>query len=170
MKQSKVDRLLLGASIGGFAVLAISFLLMPVEELGFVPGILFWGGLIIGAALQIMLETRRRSLFAKYNVNRKTMQKPRNGLLSFASNRIAAIGDGLLAVSAVVTVAAFILTKGTGYLCYAGLSMLVFFFCMHCIFNGRNYIYVKNQTKIRQVLEQKKANSSNKGEGKNEKN
>lgn len=166
MKQNKTDRLLLGTSIGGFAVLAISFMLMPVEGLGFVPGILFWGGLVTGVALQIVLEARRNSLFAKYNVKRETMQKARNGLLSFRSNSLAAVADVFLIVSAVATILAFILTKGTGYVCYISLSVLVFSFCMHCILNGRIYIFVKNQNKVRQVLEQKKANSMDKGEGK----
>lgn len=168
MKQNKADRFLLGISIGGFAILAISFMLMPVEGLGFVPGILFWVGLLTGVVLQIVLEARRNSLFAKYNVKRETMQKARNGLLSFRSNSLAAIADVILIISAVATILTFILTKGTGYLCYVCLSALVFSFCMHCILNGRIYIFVKNQSKVRQVLEQKKANTINKGEGKNE--
>ena len=166
MKQNKADRLLLGISIGGFVVLAISFMLMPVEGLGFVPGILFWGGLLTGVVLQIVLETRRSSLFARYNVKREQMQKARNGLMSFGSNRLASVADGCMIVSVVATILAFILTKGTGYLCYVCLSVLVFSFCMHCILNGRIYIFVKNQNKVRQVLEQKKANSMKKGEGK----
>ena len=166
MKQSKIDRLLIGISIGGYAVLAISFMLVPVEGLGIVSGILCWGGLFIGVVLQFVLEARRRSLFAKYNVKRETMQKVRNGLLSFGSNRIALVADGLMIVSIVATILAFILTKGTGDLCYVCLSVLIFSFCMHCILNGRIYIFVKNQNKVRQVLEQKKANSIEKGEGK----
>ena len=165
MKQYKADRLLLGISIVGFAALALSFVLMPVEGLGFVPGMLFWGGLLIGVVLQVILEARRRSLFAMFNVKRETMQKVRNGLLSFRSNSLASVADVFLIISAVATILAFILTKGIGYVCYVCLSLLVFSFCMHCILNGRIYIFVKNQKKVRQVLEQKKANSINKGEG-----
>lgn len=165
MKQNHTDRILFGVSIGGFAILAISFMLMPVEALGIVPGILFWGGLLIGAVLQVVLENRRRSLFNQYNVKRKSMQKARNGLLSFGSNSLAMIADIVMGISVVATVLAFVLTNGTGYLCYVCLAALVFAFCMHCILNGRIYIFVKNQNKVRQVLEQKKANSTNKGEG-----
>lgn len=168
MKQNKADCLLLGTSIGGFAALSISFMLMPVEGLGLVPGILFWGGFAIGVALQVILEIRRNSLFAKYNVKRETMQKPRNGLLSFGSNRIATVADGFLITGVVATALTFILNKGTGYLCYVCLSVLVFSFCMHCVLNGRIYIYIKNRNKVWKMLEQKKANSINKGEGKNE--
>lgn len=156
--KNKADSMLLSVSIGGFAALAISFLLMPIEALGLVPGMLFWGGLIIGVVLQIVLEARRKSLFAQYNVKRETMQKARNGLLSFGSNYLAAIADILWAVSIIATIIVFVLTKGTGYFCYISLSVLVFSFCMHCILNGRIYIYIKNQKKVQQVLEQKKAN------------
>ncbi len=164
MKKNKTDRILLGISIGGFAVLAISFMLMPVDGLGFAPGILFWSGLIIGVVLQIVLESRRSSLFAKYKVKRETMQKARNGLLSFGSNRFALVADISLVVSLVATILSFILTKGTGYLCYLCLALLVFSFCMHCILNGRIYIYIKNQNKVRQVLEER--NGKKEGEGK----
>ncbi len=166
MKHKKADCLLLGISIGGFSVLAVSFMLMPVEGLGFMPGLLFWGGLFTGVVLQIILEARRNSLVAKYNVRRETMQKARNGLLSFRSNPLAAVADVFLIISSVATILAFILTKGTGYVCNVSLSVLVFSFCMHCILNGRIYIFVKNHNKVRLVLKQKKANSMDKGEGK----
>lgn len=166
MKRNNANSLLLGTSIGGFAGLSISFLLMPIDGLGFLPGILFWGGLIAGVVCQIILETRRRNVFKKYNVKRESMQKPRNGLLSFNSNGVAIVVDSLLIVSVAATIVAFILTKGTGYLCFVCISVLVFIFCMHCIFNGRNFVFIKNNEKISQVLEQKKANSISKGEGK----
>ena len=166
MKRQTIDRILLGTSIGGFAILSISFMLMPYEELGILPGILFWGGLLLGVVLQIVLENRRGALFAQYNVKRETMQKAKNGLLSVCSNRLATVADGILAADAIATVLAFVFTRGTGYLCYVCLSVLVFSFCMHCILNGRIYIFVKNQDKVRQMLEQKKANTMEKGEGK----
>lgn len=164
--KKNMDSLLLGLSVGGFLNLAISFLLMPVDGAGIAPGILFWGGLIIGVALQIVLETRRKALFARYDVKRESMQKARNGLISFGSNHLALIADILMVVSVIATILVFVLTKGAGYLCYVSLSVLVFSFCMHCILNGRIYIFVKNQKKVRQVLEQKKANATEKGEGK----
>ena len=168
MKQNKTNRLLLCLSIGGFAVLAVSFLLMPVEGLGIVPGVLFWGGLLTGVVLQIILDARRKSLFAKYNVERKAMQKVKNGLLSFGSNPAATVADVCLFVSIIATVFVFILTRGMGYLCYVCLSALIFSFCMHCILNGRIYIFVKNQLKVQQVLEQKKASSMKKERKTNE--
>lgn len=166
MKQNRADCILLCISAGGFAILAISFILMPIAGLGIIPGILFWGGLLTGIVLQCVLETRRRKLFAKYNVKRETMQKTRNGLLSFFSNGLAVAVDSCLIAAVLATVLAFVFTKGTGYLCYICLSVLIFSFCMHCIVNGRIYIFVKNRDRVQQVLEQKKANSIEKGERK----
>ena len=166
MKQNKTDRLLLGVSIGSFAILSGSFLLMPVEGMGPVAGLLFWGGLILGTVLQFVLEACRKALFARYNVKPATMQKARSGLLSFRSNTPASVADIIMVGAVVATVAAFLLTKATGYICYVCLSVLIFSFCMHCILNGRIYVYVKNRDKVQQMLEQKKANSKVKGEGK----
>lgn len=167
--QSQTEKKFLIISMGGFVLMAVSFLLMPIESLNVLPGLFFWGGLLIGVAFQILLEVRRRSFFAKYKVKREKMQKPRNGLLTFASNKIAAIVDNVFIVSIVATVLAFIFTKGTGYLCYICISVLVLSFCLHCIFNGRNYFHVNNQKKVQQVLEQKKATTIDKGEGDNDK-
>lgn len=93
------------------------------------------------------------------------MQKPRNGLLSFNSNQIAAIVDKIMIISFAAMILAFIFTKGYGFVCYLLIATTVFSFCLHCILNGRIYFHAKNQIKVRQVLEQKKANSTDKGEG-----
>lgn len=170
MKQRRMDRMLLSMSVLGFFLMSASFLLMPSDKARYTPGILFWGGLAVGVALQIVLEIRRRAFFAAYKVSRKKMQKPRNGLLTFSSSRLAAVVDILMIVSFVATVLTLILTRGYGYVCYVLIAVTLFTFCLHCILNGRIFFHVKNQIKVRQVLEQKKANSTNKGVGESEKN
>lgn len=164
MEHNKADCLFLGISIAGFAAWSVSFILMPIEGMGFFPGMLFWSGLMTGVFFQIVLEARRRALFAKYNVKCKTMQKVRNGLLSFGSNKIAIISDDILAVSMVATILALVLTRGYAYICYVMIAITVLSFCLHCVFNGRIYVYVKNRDRIRKALE-KKANTFEKGEG-----
>lgn len=151
-------------SIVGYLCMSISFLLMPIDGMHVVPGLLFWGGLVIGVVFQIVLEVRRRAFFARYSVKREKMQKPRNGLLTFGSNRVAIIADCLLAIGVVASVLVFLLTKGYGYWCYACIAVVLFLVCLHCILNGRNYFHVNNQSKVRQSLEQKKANFIDKGE------
>ena len=166
MKQKQTDCILLGISIGSFLLMSVSFVLMPIEKLNFLPGILFWAGLILGVTLQIVLGGRRRKFFASYKVKPEKMQKPRNGLLSFGSNRIAVVADGVLIAGFIATVLSLIITKGYGTICYIFIAITVFSFCLHCILNGRIYFHAKNQSKVRQVLESKKESTSEKGEGK----
>lgn len=165
MRKNRTDIILLALSLCGFSFMSCSFVLMPFEGIGILPGALFWGGLLLGGVLQVVLEGRRRAFFKKYNVKREKMQKPRNGLLSFGSNKGARIADNTMVISLIVTVLTFIFTKGSGFLCYVFIATTIFSFCLHCILNGRVYFHANNQTKIRQVLEQKKANSQDKGEG-----
>ena len=165
MKQN-TDKRFLGLSIGGFAMMSASCLLMPIEALRILPGALFWGGLLIGVAFQIALEIRRRSFFKRYMVKREKMQNPRNGLLTFASNKAAAVVDKIFVVSLVVNILLLVFTNGTHYLCYVFLATLLMSFCLHCILNGRNYFHVNNRDKVRQVLENKKESNLKKGEGK----
>ena len=164
MKQRKIDRILLGVSVGGFFLMSLSFLVMPVASLAVIPGLMFWLGLTIGVTLQILLEVRRRRFFEAYSIKREKMQKPRNGLLSFGSNKMAMIADLATVVSVLAMILAFVFTKGYGYICYVFITAAVFSFCMHCILNGRIYFHAKNQLKIRQALEQKKVKLSGKGE------
>lgn len=164
MKQRLIDRVLLGISVCCFLAMSVSFLLMPIESLTILPGLLFWLGLFFGVGLQIVLEARRRMFFKLYAVNREKMQKPKNGLLSFGSNALAIIADRSMVISFVAMILAFVFTKGYGYICYIFIATTIFSFCMHCVLNGRIYFHAKKQLKVRQVLEQKKANSTDKGE------
>lgn len=165
MRNNRTDIILLVISLCGFSFMSFSFVLMPFEGIGNLPGALFWGGLLFGCAFQIVLERRRRTFFRKYNVKREKMQKPRNGLLSFGSNKKARIADNAMVISLIVTVLTFIFTNGSGFLCFVFIATTIFFFCLHCILNGRIYFHAYNQTRIQHVLEQKKANSQDKGEG-----
>lgn len=168
MKASQADRILLGCAMAGFSVLSLSFWLIPLEALGILPGLLFWIGLAAGAASLIFLEIRRRSFFASYRVNRKKMQKPRCGLLTFGSNPEARVADAAMLISIPATLLVMLITHGIGYGCYLCIAVATLAVSLHSIFNGRIYFHVKNQKKIRHVLEKKKASIMGKGEGKNE--
>lgn len=156
MSRKQIDTLLLRLSISSFLAMSVSFLMMPIEAISIFAGGLFWFGLLVGLILQVILEIRRRDFFARYRVRRQKMQRPHNGLLTFCANRNATIADSVLAVSVGCLVLSFWLTRGTSYLCYILIAIVVFSLCMHCILNGRIYFHVINQTKIRQVLEKKK--------------
>lgn len=155
MRKKQMDWIILAISVCGFVIMSCSFIIMPFENVGILPGLLFWAGLLVGCILQVVLEIHRRAFFKKLNVKREKAQKPRNGLLSFGSNKWASIADGAMIIGLVATVLAFIFTKGLGYICYVLIAITVLSFCLHCILNGRNYFHLNNQAKIRQALEQK---------------
>lgn len=155
MNRKRTDCVLLAISAVGFFLMSVSFILMPLETIGIFSGVIFWGGLVLGVTLQIVLEARRRAFFAKYNMKCNKMQKPRNGLLTFGSNQLAKIADIAMIVSIGATILAFICTKGLGFLCYVFIAATVFTFCLHCIFNGRIYFHAKNQMKVQHMLDQK---------------
>ena len=162
MKEKRTNLMLLGVSLASFGIMSVSFLLMPVEQLGVFPGLLFWLGLVLGVAMQIVLENKRKAFFAKYNVKNTKKQRPRNGLLTFGANKVALVVDCIMAVAFIATILAFVITKGVGYLCYVCLAVLVWSFCGHCILNGRNYFHILNEEKIRQALENKKESTNKK--------
>ena len=154
--KDQTGAMILLVSICSFLTTTVSMLLMSTDISDILLGSLFWGGLLVGVVSQIVLEIRRRSLFRYYNVPRQKMQKPRNGLLTFCSNREAMIADLICGASLIATVLAILITKGTAYICAVCIGILLFSFCMHCILNGRNYFHINNYGKIRQTLESKK--------------
>lgn len=162
MKEITKDFLLLMLAVFGFFLMSVSFLLMPVQQLALLPGSLFWGGLLFGAIMLIVLETRRRVFYKHYGCNIKRIQKSRNGLMSICSNREATVSDCILLAGLVAAVPAFVFTKGTGYLCYVCISIVSFVFCLRCILNGRLYHHLKKRDEILKTMNATKASNNKK--------
>lgn len=153
MEKKNTERVMLWTSVAGFLVMSLSFLLIPVEVLGYLPGALFWGGMICGIALQVLLDRRRR----KSGTGRRRRNEKRIGFLSVGSNKEALVADCVFAGSIVFTVLAFVCTQGMGYVCYCAIGLMLFSFCMHCVLNGRNYHYF---CKSQQRLNNKKVSTA----------
>lgn len=167
MKNKKTEALLLGLSLLCYFAMSLTFLFMPLEKDTFVSGIVFWTGLVGGGTMQIMLNTRRKDFFRKNNISYKNTKKSRAGIARFFTNRPAKIADVSFCVSLMATVIALIATKGYGYLCYVFISLTVFGFVLHCIFNGKNFDFILNKSKICNILDKRyKQNYKEKGEGK----
>lgn len=146
----KKDFIWLGVSIVGFAILSVSFLLMPVESnvvISKIAGVMFWLGLVIGIVFQVLLARQRKIGITKNRVQRLSNQRMKPGILSLFKNPIAVVFDLLMAIGLVGLISSMILTKGMGYICYVFISITVFSFSMHCIFNGRIYFYISNKEK-----------------------
>ena len=105
-------------------------------------GVLFWGCLIMGIVLLLILNTHRKKNRKFRDAGR--MGNRRFGALSFFSNKIAAIFD----VSMVVL---FLLVVISMFIPFAGQSItlvlfafLLFTVYMHSMFNGVNFTYINS--------------------------
>ena len=126
--RSKMGKLLAG-SVMGFLLMSVSLLVMPVKGLGFLPGLLFWAGLLLGIAGQILLVLNQ----PRHTGKDKGI---RCGLITFFANPWAKVAD----IGLMVSLLAVVLTLAacpTAYICYVALAAAAFCFCMHCILNGR---------------------------------
>lgn len=154
MEQKKIDVIWVIVSIGSFALMSASFLLMPLDRtvevydaLDIIPGVMFWLFLILGITGQILLTIRRKRFFETDRRKRTQARKGRVGLLSVFKNTPAIVADVGFVISLVAFVIATKVTNGIGYICYILLAVCTFTFCSHCIFNGKIYQYVTKSLK-----------------------
>lgn len=151
-------------SVVCFFLMAIDFLVMPLDgyrkvdssALNLITGIVFWSTLVVGCAAQVMLSRKRKVWCGIYGVNETIDENARVGLLSFFQNGPGKAADIALGVSLVLLVAAMIVTRASGYVCYVFLACFVFSLCMHCVLNGKNYYYLSNKRNIITSLKNKK--------------
>lgn len=172
MRRRKKDIILLCVSICSFFVMALSILIMPIETdnieprtLNIIIGSMFWGFLIIGVTIQIILAQRRKSWIRKNHLRRnRSFLNSKVGIISFAQNLFGCIADVTLGLSLIVLIVALVLTNSAGYACYISLSIFVIAFCLHCILNGKIFYYVQNQDKILSKIEREQQIKTRKGE------
>ena len=147
MSSIKKDLILLSISITSFFLLAISFLFMPLEKKYFqiIAGVMFWLFLMMGIVSQVILSL----LFKKACFKNKEwrVQKNRIGIFTIGKNIFAIVADIILFISAVTFTALMIFTRGTGYISYIVLAILVFAFSTHCILNGKIFSYICERAK-----------------------
>lgn len=141
------DRCLLWVSVGAFLMLAFSFLLMPIQTLEFLPGCLFWTGLICGLVTQIVLTARRK---------RRWTGKKKGGFFQLFANRRTRIADTVMLAGGAAFLIAMLLTQGGGYICYVLMGITLFAFSLHCVLGGRNYDYAMNREPFPVELNKKK--------------
>ncbi len=173
MQRRKQDIILLCVSIGSFLLMALSFLVMPLKMpniepriLNIIIGSMFWGFLIIGVAVQVILAQRRKTWIRRNHLRRnRNFLYSKVGVLAFAQNIFGCIADAILGLSSISLIIALVLTRSAGYICYVALAVLVFAFCLHCILNGKIFYYVQNQDKI---LSEREREQQSKQEKENE--
>lgn len=118
-----------------------------ISTLGIVCGVCFWAFLLTGIVLQIATSVSVKRWYKKHGVYR--LGKRKLAVISFFSNLPALISDIVFFLSLLVFLALIIFTDGTSLLAYVSISVLFLSFCAHCIFNGKNYYYIRNCKKIK---------------------
>ena len=94
-------------------------------------------------ALEHHLHSGRERKRGQRKTAAEAMKPQQPGMIRFFSNKEAKIADIILAAGLLGTAIAIAVTNGVGYSCYVFIGISVFSFCMHCILNGRMYLYVK---------------------------
>ena len=147
MSSVKKEIVILTISIISYFLLATSFLFMPLEneQLQIMAGVMFWLFLILGIVSQVLLAILFRQACSKNKEWR--IQKQRVGIFTIGKNKLSVVADIVLLISAVTFVVLMIFTRGTGYISYIVLTILVFSFSMHCVLNGKVYYYICERAK-----------------------
>ena len=147
MSSVKKEIVILTISIISYFLLAASFLFMPLEneQLQIMAGVMFWLFLILGMVSQVLLVILFRQACSKNKEWR--IQKQRVGIFTIGKNKLSVVADIVLLISAVTFVVLMIFTRGTGYISYIVLTILVFSFSMHCVLNGKVYYYICERAK-----------------------
>ena len=156
MSRKKTDHILLALSVVSFLLLGISFVLMPIDSndtenktsvIMLVAGVLFWFSLAAGLITQGILSVRRKKWISG-NASKKAGAAFKPGLISFFKNKYAVIADIGMVGSLIGLIIVMIMTSSTGFSCYVFAGLFVFLFSMHCILNGKNYIFALNPEKF----------------------
>lgn len=154
------NRLVLFVSLISFAIVSVCLMAMyfietntnsPPSFTSILCGIAFWLFMIIGIVSQITVSMSVKSWCNKKKLYRSRFRRTKIGAISFFSNLPSVISDVTFIVSLIVFVIVLIIDS-TSVLAYIFLSVLFLSFCTHCIFNGKNYYYIKNYEQIKAQL------------------
>ncbi len=158
---AKTNKTILIISLIAYLIVGLSVFLMMFNEpdaMGslnssdYILGGIFWVCLLLGSISQIILTVKvkhwKNDNFEAIEMKR-THLKP--GVISFFKNVPGIVSDLVFVVSLITFIITNVVSNGTGIACYLSLSLAIFSFCSHCIFNGKNYYYISNHRIIEKM-------------------
>lgn len=89
--------------------------------------LIFWSGVALEQFMLLLLRI----------INRKNIIKGMPGIISFFKNIYGKIADIVVIISLIALVVLVTLNIGPAYIQYVMISMVILFFRLHAIFNGR---------------------------------
>lgn len=151
MKKTKQTEKLFLCSAASFSLMSLSILFMPLaSELSeitnrisiLVVGCVFWIGIVLGFVLLLMVNKERKECFVKSN--KQNMQHNRGIRKSFLCPNFPATIFGFVMMMSLLGFIILLFTNlKYGYVPFILLFLIVFSLCMYCLFNGKNYRYIK---------------------------
>ena len=130
-------------------LISIAISLMPlagrISENSTMPhvivGIILWIGVIGTTVMALVINSARKRDPA---FNHEFRHKRKLGLIHFLQNRPAVFADIVMVLSLAATIVFLVLAlnKKTDLPFFVSLAVFVFFFGMHCMLNGINYMYI----------------------------
>jgi len=133
----------------GFLVSSSTVFLIPFASfkenglanvLAYVIGGGFWIGLLLSIIFLLILNSIR--VKTEKATKKQTRKSTKIGLIKIFSNRIATFFDMLFVISLVSQIVIMVLKNTNQVLAITVLFLVAFSFEMHCVFNGRNYLYI----------------------------
>lgn len=125
---------------------SVCLLVIPILEidnvLNAVFAVLFWVCLTF-YIVSVILSSKERQKIEKSKFRVKKLKKNYIGVIRFFQNKEAVIFDVLLFVSTALIIVSVIMKTEFEWLIAVGLFLWFISFNLHCLFNGKNYIYIK---------------------------
>lgn len=148
MVKDRTSKIMFGISLVFQFVFAATFLMMPSASsislnegrdtfLYFV-GALFWISLLLSQVMMFCVTLKRKKYYK--NKEKRIFSKLPSAFVFFSSKE-AKIADILMILMIVAFVISVFATDN--YLIYVFLFLSVLMFEIHCVLNGKNYIYMK---------------------------
>ncbi|MBU3112354.1 hypothetical protein [Clostridium lacusfryxellense] len=135
----------------GFLVSSTMVFLIPFASfkgsgvsfvLAYVIGGGFWLGLLISLIFMTILDSHRRNRINKKKAGNKNRKNKAVAIIKFFSNKPATFFDWIFIISIISEITILVLKSTNQLLTITVLFLLVFSFEMHCVFNGKNYLYI----------------------------
>lgn len=105
---------------------------------------LFWSSLILWQVFFWKADSCRKN-HQKSDKPRRIYKKRPVGALAFGSNREAMVCDAILGGAAVLTAVLLLLNVKQAWIVIPCVTVLYVSFCLHCLFNGTTYQYIKDR-------------------------
>ncbi len=162
--RKRTDYILLCSSVLCYFVMALSILLMffdeskvsfGIDSMPIILGAAFWASFLGGGAIQLVLYFRYIRWYKLNRIKRKKKIKGL-GLITFFKKPVGISVDIIFITGVIALIIYSFVMKGLGLGCYVLLAISLFFFFMHCIFNGKIFLRLINQDKLLALVEKKR--------------